>query len=112
MRKLEVGDKVVALTTPENGLSQNRVRGMVYKVTDTFDCPKGDIQLININDTKPTPNANYIGCICGELHENNGLSWTSSDHFSNIDDVSEALDKALSEEDYDMAIALRDLKEA
>lgn len=112
MKKLDKGDKVVALTTPENEMSQNRIRGMVYKVTDVFDCPNEDIQLININDSKPASGANYIGCICGELHDNKGLSWTHSDHFSKIDDISDALEKALTEEDYDMAIALRDLKEA
>jgi len=111
MKQFQVKDKVVALTTPENELSQHRVRGKVYEVTDTFICPNKSIQLININDTKQKSETSYIGCVCGEVHENRGLAWTHSDHFTSVNDVKDALAQAISNEDYDMAIALRDLKE-
>jgi hypothetical protein len=109
MKEFKKGDKVIALTTPENELSQKRKRGKVYKVTDILICPKDNLQLLNIDDNKAVGKVSVIGCVCGEIHENKGLAWTHSDHFSKTDDVKEALDRAVENEDWDMAIALRDV---
>lgn len=112
MKEFKKGDKVVALTTPENKLSQHRVRGQVYEVTDVMTCPKEMTQLINIEKTKAVGKVSVIGCVCGEIHDNNGLAWTHIDHFAKTDDVKEALDRAVENEDWDMAIALRDVNKA
>lgn len=108
MKEFKKGDEVVALTTPENNLSQPRVRGKVYKVTSILVCPNEGFQLINLDNTKSIDNS-LIGCVCGETHDNKKLAWTHSDHFTKTDDVKEALDRAVENEDWGMAIALRDV---
>ena len=105
---IDIGDEVIALTTPENDFSQKRIRGSEYKVTGILECPKG-CKLVNIDNTPASIDSKIVSCNCNMHHDNGGLAWTFVDHFVKREDIPKALDKALGVEDYATAILLRDL---
>lgn len=111
MGKFKVGQVVVPLSNPFNKYSQKRKIGEPCEVTEVRFCSKKGHQLLNLNGNKALKEAGgFFGCVCGELHLDDGLAWTSSDEFVLGSNMKEALQNALDIEDYDTAIKLRDLK--
>ena len=108
MKKFDIGDKVIALTDPLNPGSQPRIKGKIYKVESILYCSYCGEQMINIGETSTSTILHHSKC--GNKQENKGLHWTSSDHFSKIDDFDESLQEAIESENYELACLLRDLK--
>ena len=108
MKRFEIGDKVVALNNPENYFSQNRIKGHTYLVKDVLYCSKCGGQNINIGP-KAKSNSGLLGCFCGHKNSNRGLGWTSSRYFAKVDDLADAIEAAVAEEDYETAAILRDI---
>jgi hypothetical protein len=106
MNKFKAGDKVVALVGQTHPSAQPRVKGKIYEVVDIMFCHREGHQMINLGYGSEH---NTILCSCGKKHFNNGLMWTDSAHFAKVDEVDKALEKAVAEEDYDLAIILRDI---
>lgn len=108
MKRFEIGDKVVALNNPFTSNSQPRVKGKVYKVVDIMYCSGCGIQVINIGEAC-TASSGFVSCLCNTRTHNKGLAWTSSEYFAKVDDVADAIEAAVAEEDYETAAMLRDI---
>lgn len=114
MRNLKVGEEVVALSNNPNEIGvQLRVKGKTYTVLDAVFCKKCGIQSIHIGTGVyglPTGSAiRSTICLCGHVEPNaGGQGWTRSVHFAPIDDLHDVLAKAVEEEDYELAVVLRD----
>jgi hypothetical protein len=106
MNKFNIGDKVVALSNQPRPSCQERVKGRVYSVEKILYCPTDGHQMINIG---PTSENDFYNCSCGKKHATNGFKWTLSREFAKVDNVEEALEEAVANEDYDLAIVLRDI---
>jgi hypothetical protein len=106
MNKFKVGDRVVALVGQVHPNAQPRIKGKIYVVVDTLFCSKDGHQLINLGHNS---SHKEIMCTCGIKHPNHGLMWTDSKHFAKVDDVEEALEEAVANEDYELAVTLRDI---
>lgn len=102
-----IGDKVVALTNPQNNLCQPRVKGTVYTVIDCTYCSKCGVQSINIGERTEIEEGE---CNCGYISKNNGKFWTDSKYFANVTNIEKSLSEAIKEENYELASSLRDLK--
>ena len=110
MEKLKVGDKVIPLSNPFNKFSQKRKKGEPCEVTAVMYCSKEGFQLINVDDNVEPKGANgFFGCTCGEIHLSNDLAWTEAGEFIKADSLEEALEIAVANEDWDLAVKLRDL---
>lgn len=110
MQKFKVGDTVIPLSNPFNKFSQKRKKGDPCEVTAVMYCSKEGFQLVNVDDNRePKNSAGVFGCCCGELHLSNGLAWTDSSEFVKASNLEEALNIAVANEDWDLAIKLRDL---
>ena len=108
MENFKIGDIVISLTNPPNPFCQPRVKGKQYEIKAISYCMSCGSQQINIGHTAVV--SNYISCECGSTQQNNGLRWTSSKHFIKQEDIEETIAMAVEEENYDIAIMLRDLK--
>lgn len=109
MKRFEIGDKVVALVSSTHPFTQTRIKGNVYTVEDILYCTKCGIQVINIGQ-KCKGNTGLLECsICGDTSSNRNLGWTQSRYFAKVDDLSEAIEEAVAEEDYETAALLRDI---
>ena len=51
-----------------------------------------------------------LSCCCNHIHTNNGIWWTNSQFFAKVDNVEEAIEEAVENEDYELAVVLRDLE--
>jgi protein-arginine kinase activator protein McsA len=51
-------------------------------------------------------------CTCSKKSPSEGLYWTLSKFFAKVDDLDSALESALENEDYELAVMLRDLNKA
>lgn len=104
--KFSIGDTVIALSsTPILFMSrcQPRIKGEIYKVRDILDCNLCGAQSINISPFKS--DKQKVLCICSKAHDNKGVQWTASKEFALADDI---LSMALAEEDYELAVKIRD----
>ena len=106
MNKFKVGDKVVALIGQVHPNAQPRTKGKIYDVIDIMFCTRDGHQMINLGYDS---NHAALICTCGLKHPNNRLMWTNSEHFAKVDDVEEALEEAVANEDYELAVILRDI---
>ena len=98
-----VGDRVVALSSNRNELSQPRVKGKIYTVQSIYYCSGCGIQTINIGCNNPYQE---VECTCGKSQDNMGLHWTDSREFAKLD--KSALQNAVEEENYELASIIRD----
>lgn len=107
--RFNIGDAVIALTSPLNDLSQPRVRGKKYIVNDILYCSKCGRQSINICSIK-SPFVN-LECNCGNIQPADGLFFTDSKYFIKASEttIKEKIEECISEEDYEMCTILRDL---
>ena len=108
MKRFEIGDSVIALNNPMDYGSQFRVKGKVYKVVDIMYCSGCGIQVINIGESAKI-NSGFVSCTCNTRTPNKGLSWTQSKYFAKVDDLADAIEAAVAEEDYETAAMLRDI---
>jgi hypothetical protein len=108
--KYFIGDTVIPLSNPFNIMSQKREKGVPSKVTDILYCATTGKQLLNVDDNVCVTGSDFIHCSCGQPHLNRGLSWTDASEFVKGGDIKEALKIAEANEDWDLAIMLRDLK--
>jgi len=106
MSRFKIGDKVIALVGQMHPQAQPRIKGEIYDVVDVMFCHKNGHQMINLGHSSEH---NYVLCTCGAKHPNRSLMWTNSNVFSKIDDVEKALAEAVAEEDYELAVILRDI---
>lgn len=109
MKNFKVGDIVVALTNPRTELCQSRIKGNEYNVGAILYCPHCGSQKINIGCVGTMSTLLCNSCGKGGI-PNNGLAWTDSKHFILKEDMQETLEEALQDENYDLAILLRDLE--
>lgn len=108
MKRFKIGDSVVALNNPMNSKSQPRVKGTVYKVVDIMYCSGCGVQVINIGESAQI-NSGFVSCPCNTRTPNKGLAWTQSKYFAKVDDLADAIEAAVAEEDYETAALLRDI---
>lgn len=106
--KLEfnINDEVVALTESTASKTQPRVKGKKYIVQDVMYCSNCGEQCINIG---VPATFKKLKCECGEIQDSKGKSWTSSIHFSNVNNIEKEMFNAAKKEDYNRAIVLRDV---
>jgi hypothetical protein len=102
--KFNIGEKVLALTNPADTSCQPRTKGKIYTVTGMIFCPLTGEQSINIDHNLGI--SNYVDCNCGNTHLVGLAHYTRSIHFARINES--ALDRALDNEDYELAILIRD----
>jgi protein-arginine kinase activator protein McsA len=107
MKRFKIGDKVIALNNPPDNNCQPRVKGNTYIVEAIMYCSGCGEQQINIGSSS---SKNNMKCTCGEVVLNKGLKWTHSYLFTKINDLDIAIEEAVENEDYEMAVILRDLK--
>jgi hypothetical protein len=103
---MKVGDKVIALTNNPDDSCQFRRSGSVYMVNAMSYCVMCMTTLVNIGQRS---NHSGVKCKCGMLMGTEGLMWTPSGEFVLFADRQEALDKAVKEENYELAAKLRDV---
>lgn len=103
---MKVGDKVIALTDNPDDSCQFRRSGSVYMVNAMSYCVMCMTSLVNIGQRS---NHSGVKCKCGMLMSTNGLMWTPKGEFVLLDQKQEALDKAIEEENYELAAKLRDV---
>lgn len=102
-----VGDIVVALDSAPNYNCQPRKKGNIYIVEDVIYCYKCGVQSINTGYFLDLSKlSNYITCTCGTEKQCNGKHWTLSDRFAPLTDTS--LQQAVEEENYELAVIIRD----
>ena len=108
MKRFEIGDKVVALVSSTHDFTQTRIKGNVYIVEDILYCAKCGVQTINIGQNCKG-NSGFLQCDCGHTNPNRNLGWTQSKYFAKVDDLADAIEAAVAEEDYETAAMLRDI---
>lgn len=108
MRRFEIGQIVVALEDSKEIMQQPFKKGSKYKIRDIGYCAKCGKQFINFTNTTP-PSGNSKCITCSNVQPNSGKTWSSSDHFAAVNDVKEELEKAVANEDYELAALLRDI---
>lgn len=107
MKRFNIGDKVIALTDPRNELSQPRVKGKMYIVVSLMYCQKCGDQMISLG--VKSVNGRLL-CDCGCAQENDGFFYTRSTNFAKVDEFDQEIAEAVSDENYELASLLRDLK--
>jgi len=110
MVKFRKNDKVIALNSNTDINSQTRTKGKIYSVKEFTYCNHCGSQRINLGGMYINGNVD-IGCgDCEKSQSNDFLDWTASKYFVLADDIGikEALIKAIYDEDYEVAILLRD----
>ena len=109
-QEFSLGESVVALSSAGKP-NQVRTRGDVYSVTDIIYCSTTGEQLININNSQACGKSGYMTCGCGKKHLVGDKAYTYSTKFvSNTPEaIQSRLEQALDDEDYDVAIVIRDV---
>jgi hypothetical protein len=96
---LKVGQKVVALCFHNNHSAEIK-KGVAYTVSAITYCNKCGIQAISLGDPSKNP---FSKCCCGNSYLNDGLSIFFSSRFAPLDNLSESIAEAVSNEDYELA---------
>lgn len=114
MGQFKIGDKVIALTNPEDNCCQPRIKGNIYVVEAILYCHKCGKQSINIGEKATLEefiHPDHVECECGAITIDDGkLFYTDSELFAKVDDLEEELEEAVHNEDYELASILRDIK--
>ena len=114
MRQFSVGDRVIALTNPEDDCCQPRVKGGVYNVEAIQYCQKCGKQAINIGEIASHDefvHPEHVECECGGVTIDDGrLFYTDSELFVKVEDLEIELNEAVHNENYELASILRDVK--
>lgn len=106
MKKIKEGDRVIALTDPENQDCQQRVKGQVYSVLSVMYCQKCGIQSVYIGGKSQAFTEDIVKCYCGSEQPALGKSWTDSNLFVKVDEQS--MQEAVDREEYELAAVIRD----
>jgi hypothetical protein len=103
----QVGDKVVALTGNAKSLIP-REKGKVYKVYGVMRCYKCEEEMISISDKALSKvyNIKCNTCGCNDMSSNH--VWTMSSNFALNVNLEAQLTAALANEDYELAVEIRD----
>jgi hypothetical protein len=106
--KYRVGQKVV-------GLNSNpvvpRQKGKVYTITAVLFCSACGKQFLNFGKKADESfEAHGVCTSCGDRIETKGLIWTSAKHYAEVKDIDAMIQKALDQENYELAAELRDVK--
>lgn len=103
----KIGDKIIALNSTTKRNTQPRTVGKIYVVKNIHTCPHCDCQYVNFGYTTKILQKQCNGCDGSFL--SGFLKWTPSKFYININDIKKTLEKALEDEDYQLAIILRDI---
>lgn len=112
-KRFQIGDKIIALSDSVSASSQIRKKGKIYEVTGIQYCSSCGIQTINIDFQKNIFLGTYTQerCFyCKGISKPSEMGLTISREFAKIDDINQELEKAVENEDYELASLLRDLK--
>lgn len=107
--RYKVDQKVVALSNSKPNSPQPRVKGKVYTISSILFCSGCGKQFLNFGSVSDE-RAIYGTCACGAKTDARGLVWTPSKHYAPIDDIDSQIEKAVEEEDYELAALLRDIE--
>jgi len=111
MKTINKGDLVISLTNPSNDVSQPRIKGQVYIVVYTRHCSWCRTGLVSLGEPVRS-NMGTVRCQCNSILHTGGLCLTEENHFVRLDDpkgIKECLRLAVKNEDYELAVVLRDL---
>ena len=108
MKRFEIGQIVVALEDSKEIMQQPFKKGSKYKIEDIGYCAKCGKQFINFTNLLP-PRGSSKCKTCNNIQPNNGKTWSSSEYFALVDDITEELKEAVANEDYELAALLRDI---
>jgi hypothetical protein len=112
--RFKEGQQVVALkSNPQEAGCQLRQKGKVYTVERVRFCRKCGEQAISIGTgtyglTEKSIMVRIV-CSCGSKEPFDGFTYTYSKHFAPLDDLQSSLESAVQEEDYELAVDLRDI---
>ncbi len=109
MKRIEfkVGQKVVALMTHNNEL-HTIFKGGIYTVTEVEYCRKCSIQAVGVGYYDKMVDEVY--CVCGNIDSPFSTASTfSSSRFASLDNLSESIEEAVSNEDYELAQTLTEV---
>ena len=109
-QEFSLTESVIALSSASNP-NQARTRGNTYTVTDIMYCSTTGEQLINIDNSMACGKSGYMTCGCGKKHlvGNKAYSYSSNFVSNNPEAIQSRLEEALDEEDYEIAIVIRDV---
>jgi hypothetical protein len=105
----KVGEKVVALDTINDCRSQPIVKGEIYTVNAIRYCSGCGIQIINVMPNQHEI-SDYVRCVCGNRQPANNMHWSHYKRFAKIDNLEEVINNAISNEDYEFAGKLNEIK--
>lgn len=116
---ITVGDKVIALTSAPNASSQPREVGKEYIVEGIKHCLKCGDYSLNLKGSEETTATRYacsnsktdsdgVKKLCNHIISTDGKMWTNHQHFCKANEALHVLDIAVVEENYALAIILRD----
>jgi protein-arginine kinase activator protein McsA len=108
--RYKVGQRVVALSNSKPNSIQPRVKGKIYTIDSILFCSGCGKQFLNFGTIADEGCDKYGTCSCGTKTDGRGLVWTSSIFYAPIDDIDSQIEKAIEEEDYELAAPLRDIK--
>ena len=105
--RYRIGQKVI-------GLNSNpvvpRVKGKVYTIDSVLFCSECGKQFLNFGKRADNSFENFGICTCGAKIDTKNRVWTSSKHYAPIDNIELQIEKAIEEENYELAASLRDAK--
>ncbi len=109
MKRFAIGDKVVCVNAEPmpNTHTQPLTKGETYTVIDFMYCTACGEQSIRIGNY-PTYDRSIL-CLQDHEMDSEGWLWSGSRRFIKANEVERELEKALEEEDYELAILLRDI---
>ena len=111
MKKLNVrhtiGDEIISLITTTDSRCQQVVKGHSYIVRAVTYCPHCGLQSVNLGEES---NSSQYECFsCRVPCDSHDLMWTRSKYFVTKKDAELGLASAIKDEEYDVAILLRDI---
>jgi hypothetical protein len=109
-QEFSLAESVIALSSASIP-NQARTKGNTYIVTDIMYCSTTGEQLINIDNSIACGKSGYMTCGCGKKHliGNKAYSYSSNFVSNTPEAIQNRLEEALNEEDYEVAILIRDI---
>ncbi len=107
--RFKVGQDVVALSNSKSDSNIKRVKGVVYNIKDVFFCNKCGVQYLNFGEV--TSSKDGWCPLCNTPLGLQGKFWVINRHYAPLDEktLEEMLEKAVDDEDYELAASLRDM---